>query len=74
MREWTRNTIGSCEPCGKVNYASRKAARRAGRDFHPGQHIAAYACPSGPFWHLGNLTPGVICGRVSRGQAYKRAS
>jgi len=45
---------GRCpEPCGKVRFASRKAARRvAARFYGEGGTKRAYRCASSPFWHL----------------------
>ncbi len=43
---------GVCSRCGKRVYATRKAARKAARDLHPGEALQAYRC--GSIWHIGH--------------------
>lgn len=60
-------SIGSCEPCGKYTYLSRKAARRNARRVHPDDPMSAYPCPHNPqHWHVGHLPPAIKDGRRTR--------
>lgn len=53
--------------CGKWIYAGRKAARRAARALHQGEHMSAYECRLQPgAWHIGHLPPLVVRGRADR--------
>ena len=54
--------VGRC-PCGKIQYVSRKNAKKVAR-FANLQGLTAYQC--GDFWHLGHLPKVVSRGRVSR--------
>ncbi|MGH8575601.1 MAG: hypothetical protein ACREXJ_01520 [Gammaproteobacteria bacterium] len=54
---YRRHTVPTVQPCGKVIYVSRKAARRA-RGRVPGSWgpLCAYQCPhTEGWWHLGHL-------------------
>lgn len=47
---------GRCPRCGKINYASRKDARRAAAVHHPEDNeLRAYKCPRGTHWHYGHI-------------------
>ena len=59
--------------CGKYRYWSRKAARRALKQFLGRTHerragrLHAYRCDHDPAaWHLGHMPPEVSRGRVDR--------
>lgn len=40
--------LGACT-CGNDRYASKKVAKRAARQLHPGKNLRAYKC--GDYWH-----------------------
>lgn len=47
--------MGTCVACGKKTYSSRKNARAAARQFHPGDRMRAYPCPGGQDgYHIGH--------------------
>lgn len=47
---------GRCLRCGKINYGSRKDARRAAAVHHPEDNeLRAYKCPLGGQWHYGHI-------------------
>ena len=46
--------FGSCKKCGRVRYASKRTAKAAARQLHPGQHLRAFQC--GHYWHFGPHT------------------
>lgn len=67
--KYTRKTygIGRCQPCGKVIYLSRRAARAFAKKWHQGEHMSAYRCPgNGQHWHIGHLADPVVDGSVPR--------
>jgi hypothetical protein len=41
---------GTCPVCGKIRYASRASARKAGSVLFTGTRLRAYRC--GTWWHL----------------------
>ena len=43
-------------PCGKAAFLTRKLARGAARDVHPGQHLQVYRCNQShdEAWHFGH--------------------
>lgn len=52
---WT--VASTCGGCGKLNYASRRAAKKALRALYPGDvghSMNAYPCPNGGSWHIGH--------------------
>lgn len=64
-----------CEVHGKVMYVSRKTAKKAARDRHPGDHGNAYPCDAvDGYWHWGNLGATVRRGHRSRAQRYDQHS
>ncbi|GAA1768311.1 hypothetical protein [Nonomuraea bangladeshensis] len=46
--------FGPCSECGRVRYVSKKAAKIAARQIHPGKKLRAFAC--GDYWHYGPHT------------------
>lgn len=46
--------FGYCKECGRIRYASKRMAKVAARQMHPGQRLRAFAC--GDYWHYGPLT------------------
>lgn len=67
----TFTTIGMCRPCGKAIHLSRKAARHVAKAHHRGEDRRPYRCPVYlDHWHLGELAPAVVSGRISRQEAY----
>lgn len=59
--------LGRCEPCGKVTYLSRKAAKTAAKRANPADPGTAYRCPAnGQHWHVGHLPPSIKNGDRSR--------
>ncbi|WP_433235412.1 hypothetical protein ACQPYK_25295 [Streptosporangium sp. CA-135522] len=44
--------FGACT-CGSYRYASKKIAKLAARQIHPGRNLRAYRC--GNYWHYGPL-------------------
>lgn len=55
---------GTCPRCGKRQYPTRRAARKAARTIPSDGHLNAYRC--GRYWHLGHLPAAVIAGELSR--------
>lgn len=55
--KWRDTHIGTCA-CGKRRYPTRRRAREAARQLHPGDHLSAYQC--GDSWHFGHLDPSVL--------------
>lgn len=49
---------------GKQTYATKGDARRAARQYHPGDRLSPYRCVDG--WHLGHLPPAVVAGNLPR--------
>jgi hypothetical protein len=52
-----RNNQGTCGACGKQTFVSRKKARQAAKDSHPGEQMTAYECrerPGSGVWHFGH--------------------
>ena len=48
------SAVGTCPNCGKVQYPTRRAARKAARELHPGEPgLRAYPC--GAYWHFGHM-------------------
>ncbi|MEQ4726256.1 hypothetical protein [Nonomuraea sp. B19D2] len=43
--------FGYCKECGRVRYASKRMAKVAARQIHPGQNLRAFKC--GDYWHYG---------------------
>jgi hypothetical protein len=65
-----RAQIGWCDQCGKYLLSSRKAARAEARKLRGG-HPSVYPCPVvANLWHVGNLSPQVVKGQLTRYQAY----
>lgn len=49
--QWTH----ICSRCHKRTYPSRKIARSAARNNHPGERMNSYECPHhAGWWHYGN--------------------
>ncbi|QFY09606.1 hypothetical protein GBF35_25760 [Nonomuraea phyllanthi] len=46
--------FGYCKECGRVRYASKRMAKVAARQIHPGKNLRAFPC--GDYWHYGPLT------------------
>lgn len=61
----------TCE-CGKRAYATRRQAKQAARDFHPGEHLSVYRCDRTGTYHVGHLPMRVLRGRDDRGHHYGR--
>lgn len=53
-----------CTVCGKLVYATRKAAKAAARRAHPGERMNAYRCNG--WWHYGHLMTAVRRGHAAR--------
>ena len=52
-----RSNKGTCGACGKQSFGSRKEARLAARQSHPGDQMSAYECrerPGSGVWHYGH--------------------
>lgn len=64
--------LGVCEPCAKVAFASRKAARKYARGRYPGAGLRAYQCRhhDADYWHVGHHAPEVISGEVPKALFY----
>ena len=74
MKNKNATSIGWCERCAKHLYITRREARAVARR-HGSSHKAVYSCPANDnFWHIGELSPVVISGAVSRDDFYRRAS
>lgn len=59
--------VGWCRTHGKNLYRSRRAARRAARRFHPGDHLSSYPCDEhSARWHIGHLPAAVTAGEQAR--------
>ena len=65
--------LGECGYCGKQTYSSRKRAKLAIRQIHPGDStIAAYQCTQAlkagfpGLWHVGHLFTEVVAGEMGR--------
>jgi hypothetical protein len=41
--------FGCCKECGRVRYASKRTAKAAARQIHPGKKLRAFEC--GDYWH-----------------------
>lgn len=61
-----------CPDCGKLCYATRKAATAEARRVHPGERMNAYRC--GNWWHYGHLMSAVRRGYAPRPDTTRRAS
>lgn len=48
------NFIGTCIPCGKAIFRSRKVARRTAKKMFPEEEMHAYKCQHGVGWHYGH--------------------
>ncbi|MEV0149718.1 MULTISPECIES: hypothetical protein [unclassified Nonomuraea] len=46
--------FGYCRECGRVRYASKRVAKVAVRQLHPGQNLRVFKC--GDYWHYGPHT------------------
>jgi hypothetical protein len=58
------------QPCRKIRYFSRRAARQARRHIYAG-HMQAYWCTRGcNAWHLGHLAPAILHGLRSKQEVY----
>lgn len=57
---------GSC-PTGKVQFATRKSARRYRRKMGSGP-VSVYDCPECEFFHLGHLPARVRTGEVDKAE------
>lgn len=55
---------GICPTCGKHEFPSKKIAKRAARQAHPGVHFSYYRC--GTNWHYGHLPSRVLYGDMPR--------
>lgn len=64
--------LGRCQPCGKLLWDSRTAARSVAKSNHPGEHMSVYRCPVSDGWHYGHLHPHVVAGAVDRDTKYGR--
>ena len=64
---------GSCGPCGKRAYPSRREARARAKQI-PGTHMNAYRCPHGAGWHLGHLPDDVRHGDLPKDEYLLRAA
>lgn len=64
--------IGHCQVTGKVMYSDRRTAAQAARR-HP-DHMNPYCCDACRYWHIGHLAPGIIRGRITRGDRYRPVS
>lgn len=42
--------LGPCPECGQIRYATKKRAKNAARDLHPGRTLRPYPC--GGYWHF----------------------
>jgi len=42
--------FGHCKRCGRIRYASKRVAKAAARQLHPGRHLRAFQC--GGYWHF----------------------
>ncbi|MCR1785339.1 hypothetical protein KVF89_22555 [Nocardioides carbamazepini] len=81
MKEEIRSFTGvRCpEPCGKVRYLTRRAAKLARRRQVTnararGSHLTVYRCHvERQFFHLGTLPPQVIAGEQSRDVLRRRS-
>ena len=62
---------GSC-PSGKVQFATRKQARRGAKFRASLGRVSAYKCGQCAFWHLGHLPERVRNGEVDK-DAWLRA-
>lgn len=62
--------------CSKLNFYSRREARRETRKHHyrTGGHMNTYWCDGCVAWHIGHLGAEVIAGWKSRSEAYGRAA
>lgn len=69
--ERSRQSVSTCEYCGKQDFTSRKNARRWGKIQFPADPPRAYRCASGgKHWHAGHLPAAIINGTISRSDAY----
>ena len=67
----SRDAMGFCEPCQKLMYPDRKAARQTAKQHT--SHKNAYRCPVNDlFWHVGELPRMVIEGHVDRDTYYQQ--
>lgn len=64
--------IGWCDVHDKLLHGSKKGAKRYLRArHHTGQHPNVYPCTDRPgLYHIGNLAPNIIKGRIDRSMAY----
>lgn len=46
--------FGYCKQCGRVRYGTKRTAKVAARQMHPGQNLRAFKC--GDYWHYGPHT------------------
>ncbi|GGO63095.1 hypothetical protein [Nonomuraea cavernae] len=46
--------FGCCTKCGRVRYGTKRTAKVAARQVHPGQNLRAFKC--GDYWHYGPHT------------------
>ncbi|PRX66147.1 hypothetical protein B0I32_106283 [Nonomuraea fuscirosea] len=46
--------FGYCKECGRVRYATKKRAKAAARQLHPGRNMRAFPCDT--YWHFGPHT------------------
>lgn len=72
--------LGECAYCGKQTYSSRKRAKLAIRQHHPGDStIAAYQCTGAlkagfaGLWHIGHLFTEVVHGEMGRHRQAERS-
>ncbi len=42
--------VGRCPECGESRYVSKKRAKAAAKDLHPGRTMRPYQC--GQYWHF----------------------
>ncbi|MFI2577724.1 hypothetical protein ACH5AJ_36625 [Streptomyces rochei] len=68
-----RGHIGVCSDHGKRLFSSRKQARQEIRRSHIGAAMREYRCTSvAGHWHIGQLPPAVMEGRLTARQVYGR--
>ena len=61
----------TCPDCGKRTYITRRDAKRACRNYLPGDHVNAYPSCDGNGWHAGHLPARVLSGHVDRSTYYQ---
>lgn len=47
--------LGHCRVCGRVRYSTKKIAKAAARQLHPGRHQRAFQCSD--YWHIAPAEP-----------------